>query len=176
MGTPGDGILGVDLLQLVGASIDLDAGCLRIRIYKIPLESRDVTVLAVRMSSDKEGKTCSDSEELITPSEEYVTPDHSINYLRNIESGSAWHAEVHLTETTLLPPLAAKIVRGKIIGRNSLTIVPQEVMYEPVCSMVPGILAPSSASTVEKEKQDPGSPASRLKVPHRERVSPRKKW
>ena len=164
MGTRGDCILGVDLLQLVAASIDLDAGCLRIRIYKIPLESRDVTVLAVRMSSDKEGKTCSESEELITPSEEYVTPDHSINYLMNIESGSAWHAEVHLTETTLLPPLAAKIVRGKIIGRNSLTIVLQEVMYEPVCSMVPVIFAPRSASTVEKEKQDPGSPASRLKV------------
>ena len=95
LGTPGAGILGVDLLQLVGPSANLDAGCLRIREYKIPLESRDGTV---RMSSDKEGMTCSDFKELITPSREHVTPDHSINYLENIESGSAWHAEVHLME------------------------------------------------------------------------------
>lgn len=66
--------------------------------------------------------------------------------------------------TTLLPPLAAMIVRGKIIGCNGLTIVPQVVMYEPVCSMVTGIFAPNSASTVEKVKPDPGSPASRLRA------------
>ena len=30
----GDGILGVDLLQYVGASVDLNAGCLRVGRYE----------------------------------------------------------------------------------------------------------------------------------------------
>ena len=41
LGTPGDGILGVDLLQSVGASMDLDVGRLRTGYYKISLESRE---------------------------------------------------------------------------------------------------------------------------------------
>ena len=42
------------------------------------------------------------------------------------------------------------LVRGKIVGRNSLTVVLREVVYEPVIAMLPGIFAPNSTGRVER--------------------------
>ena len=56
LSTPGDGIMGVDLLQFAGASVDLEVGCLRIGDYKIHPERRDSTVLAAVTLSDKDKK------------------------------------------------------------------------------------------------------------------------
>ena len=55
LGTPGHGILGEELLQLAGASVNLDAGYLRIGEHKLPLESRDGTVQALRCLVTKTG-------------------------------------------------------------------------------------------------------------------------
>ena len=117
LGTPGDEILDVDLLQSVGASVDLDVGCLRIGDYKIPLESRDGTVLAVAISSD-EGRTVMDprTEELIIPTEERTDPEIPNIPEESTDSIPPWHAEVFLPETTLLPPLAVRIIRGRIVA------------------------------------------------------------
>ena len=40
-----------------------------------------------------------------------------------------------------------RIVQGKITGRCNLTC-PREVIYEPVCAMIPGIVSPRLACTV----------------------------
>ena len=99
LGTPGDGILGVDLLQSVGASVNLDFGCLRIGEYKIPVENRDGTVLAIATSSD-EGRTVLDprTEKLIIPREERTDPNSPNFPEEGTDSIPPWHAEVFLTE------------------------------------------------------------------------------
>ena len=63
LGTPGNGILGVDLLQSVGASVDLVASCLRVGGQEIPIENHKGTVLQT------EGILSSNPKELITPQE-----------------------------------------------------------------------------------------------------------
>ena len=89
------------------------------------------------MPSDKDRVTlCSHSGELITPPEEHATLDHTFIHSEGRESSSAWHADVFLMVTMLLPPLAVRIVRGKIVGRRDLTVVHQEVMYELAYAMI----------------------------------------
>ena len=64
IGTPGDGILGVDFLQLVGASVDLDAGHLKVGQQDIALVDVRQRVLAVEQSTRSHDPL---DEELATP-------------------------------------------------------------------------------------------------------------
>ena len=81
-------------------------------------------------------------KELATPSEDYKLPYHFLAGSEGTGPGPVWHAEVYLPGTILLPPLAVKIIQGKVIGRSNL-IVPSEVVFEPVLELILGILAPS---------------------------------
>ena len=84
--------MGVDLLQSVGASVNLDFGCLRIGEYKIPVENRDGTILAIATSSD-EGRTM-----MVPRTEDRTDPNSPNNPEEGIDSIPPWHAEVFLTE------------------------------------------------------------------------------
>ena len=89
------------------------------------------------------------TEELIIATEERTDPNSPNIPEEGTDSIPPWHAEVFLPETTSLPPLAVRIVRSKIVRRNSLTVVPREVVCEPVIALLPGIFAQNSADREE---------------------------
>ena len=148
IGTPGDGLLGMDLLQTIGARVDLEAGILCIKDEVVPLQNEDGTVMVVRTPTKRnEAVSCPDLAELITPQEDHTEFTRILAGSKVSSQEPAWHAEVYLCKTTLLPPSAVRIVQGKITGRCSLTC-PREVIYEPVCAMIPGVVSPRLACTV----------------------------
>ena len=160
IGTPGDGILGVDFLQSVRATVDLKTGYLQMGTNRYRLiESTKGLVVVVRTPTGGDDVLSSCSKELDTPMGDCITSHHSLAGSKGTgPEDPVGHAEVHLPGTTLLSPLSVKIVHGKIVGRCNLTSVPHEVVFEPVQAMVPGIYAPNCASTVELV-QDPVNPA-----------------
>ena len=124
IGAPGDGILGVDFLQLVGASVDLHVGCLRVGKQDILLGDlrSAVQVVATPTVANEVGEG-QVSEKLITslfnPIENQEGEATKIGYL-------AWVRKGPPKRKSTAPSSVVKIVQGRIVREYDPTEVPQK--------------------------------------------------
>ena len=118
----------MDLLQFVGASVDLNTGCLRVGRYEALLKESSERIQLVEFDVIAHGENVGLGE-MVTPLAHKDT--RTMSAVHNLdEADYAEHARVFLTETTLFPPLNVRTVLVKIVGRNNLRAL-EAVMIEP---------------------------------------------